>query len=105
MIGITERGDAALDSSWMNKSNYMDGVILITKNPGAFINSEYEKFINKNKNKFIIHCSITGFGKTFIEPNVSPYTISCMIFITGDIVALVLPSTVLLRVLSLSLTF
>ena len=35
LVGITERGDAALDTSWLKK--YQEGMkmILITKNPHA----------------------------------------------------------------------
>ena len=32
MIGITERGDAAIDYSWIRKLDSVDGAILITKN-------------------------------------------------------------------------
>jgi len=62
-IGITERGDAALDFSWKDYSGYK---ILITKDP--------KKLIDKSKavdfKKAIIHCTITGLGKTILEPNV-----------------------------------
>lgn len=34
-IGVTERGDAALDFSWVPKLNDVDGAILITKNVSA----------------------------------------------------------------------
>lgn len=63
-IGITERGDAGLDLSWIDKLNEgkVDGVIAITKDP--------EKLISlKIPNKVIIHCTITGLGKDW-EPNV-----------------------------------
>lgn len=30
-IGVTERGDAGLDLSWVQKMDKMDGAILITK--------------------------------------------------------------------------
>jgi DNA repair photolyase len=75
-IGITERGDAGLDFSWVDKlsSGYVDGAILITKN----IN---DKFINNvitlyNMNaKIILHCTVTGFGGTKFEPNVPNYKV------------------------------
>lgn len=31
-IGITERGDASIDYSWVDKVSNIDGAILITKN-------------------------------------------------------------------------
>jgi hypothetical protein len=62
-IGITERGDAGLDHSWINKQELVDGLILISKNPALIPLNE----INK---PFIIHCTITGYGGTRLEPNV-----------------------------------
>lgn len=62
-IGITERGDPALDRSWVEKLK--DANIIITKNPGA-IHSE----LLKHKNKIILHATVTGMGGTEMEPNV-----------------------------------
>jgi hypothetical protein len=65
-VGITERGDAALDLSW--KEAVLGGLptILITKDPLAL-----SRHIEKDMN-VIIHCTITGYGGTRLEPNVIP---------------------------------
>ena len=69
-IGITEAGDAALDMSWVNKIDKIDGAILITKNLTDKLISE----ILKHKDKIILHATCTGMGGTLIEPNVPVYT-------------------------------
>jgi len=81
MIGITEAGDPSICLEWVDKINTVDGIILITKSPGSFINSSLEDEIEKIKNRLIIHCTITGYGKTVLEPNVSPYNISVMMMV------------------------
>ena len=65
-IGITEAGDAGLDLSWENKLQNVNGAVLITKNvtPG-FIDA-----VIRNKDKLIVHATITGYGGTVVEPNV-----------------------------------
>ncbi len=60
-IGITERGDAGLDQSWRSKLDTVDGVILITKSP---------HLLGDVPDKAIVHCTITGFGGTRMEPGV-----------------------------------
>lgn len=73
-IGITERGDASFDYSWVNKllTNSVDGVILITKSiTDEFILQVlrcYEVFEN-----IVVHCTCTGLGGSPIEPNVPTY--------------------------------
>jgi len=69
-IGITERGDAALDLSWTNKISNIDGAILITK---AVSSVKFQNAVKEFKDKVIIHATITGFGGTPIEPNVPTY--------------------------------
>jgi DNA repair photolyase len=66
-IGITERGDAAVNwDIWYPKRHTVDGVILITKNPtGDFI----DKISNLDV-PWVLHCTITGWGNSEIEPNV-----------------------------------
>lgn len=68
-IGITERGDAARHfKKWWAKLGDVDGVIAITKDPELL----YRK-LRKTKAlpaKLIVHCTITGFGGTPLEPNV-----------------------------------
>lgn len=81
MIGITEAGDPSICHEWIDKVNTVKGVILITKNPGSFINSHLEDEIEKIKDKLIIHCSITGYGKSVVEPNVSPHIVSVMMMV------------------------
>lgn len=66
MIGITERGDAGLDFSWVNQIPAYDFAILITKN----LNDKFIKHVLEYKNKLIVHATITGMGGTIIEPNV-----------------------------------
>ena len=63
-VGITERGDPALDLSW--KEPVLKGLpsILITKDPLAL-----SKEITSDMN-IIVHCTITGYGGTKLEPNV-----------------------------------
>jgi DNA repair photolyase len=64
-IGITERGDAGLDFSWVNKiDNYLFN-ILITKN----LNDEFIGLV-KHRNNIIVHATITGYGGSKLEPNV-----------------------------------
>lgn len=66
-IGITERGDAALDwAEWYPKRHSVDGVILITKDPRLLA----ERLPKNPDFRFIIHCTITGYGRTFLEPHV-----------------------------------
>jgi len=63
-IGITERGDAAIHyDEAMEAHQKMDMSIFITKNPKFFLTHELPKNV-------ILHCTITGFGGTVIEPNV-----------------------------------
>ena len=63
-VGITERGDAGLDFSWVNK--LLDANIIITKN----LNDTIIEHLINNKDKIILHITCTGFGKSKIEPNV-----------------------------------
>jgi len=67
-IGITERGDAGLDLSWVNK--LYDANILITKNP----NDEFIEEVLKQQNKIILHITCTGYGESILEPNVPTWT-------------------------------
>ena len=72
-IGITERGDSALDLSWANKLATVDAAVIITKNASvpAFKNA----LINAHNNghKIILHATCTGMGHTIFEPNVPDY--------------------------------
>jgi hypothetical protein len=64
-IGITERGDAGLDQSW---KEFIGAKILITKAP---------QLLNEDDlGTAIIHCTITGFGGTKLEPGVNTPTVT-----------------------------
>ena len=78
LIGITERGDAALDTSWK-------GWVFEQKRPAILISKDSAKLFNeitKMSNAYgflpniIVHCTITGFGGTKIEPNVPTADVS-----------------------------
>lgn len=69
MFGITERGDAARDLSWTNEINKVSMAILITKNIDSTV---FQETAILYKHKVIVHATITGFGSTYLEPNVSP---------------------------------
>ena len=65
-IGITEAGDAGLDLSWEDKLDSVDGAILITKR----LSHEFFDAVLRHKDKVIVHATVTGYGKTVVEPNV-----------------------------------
>ena len=68
-IGITERGDAACHfKQWTAKLDSVDGVVAITKDPALLLRKL--KHYNTPLDKFVIHCTITGWGGTAIEPRV-----------------------------------
>lgn len=64
MIGITERGDAAIHHEWKSWVNAGEPAILITKDPGGLLE---HATVDMN---IIIHATITGFGGTKVEPGV-----------------------------------
>ena len=70
-IGITEQGDSSIDYSWVDKLNFVDGAIIITKNlTDKFIDT----FIEQSKShKLILHCTCTGWGHSTFEPNIPTY--------------------------------
>lgn len=65
-FGITERGDAGLDLSWVNRLNAVEAAIIISK----CANAKLEKALLDNKEKLIYHATCTGLGGTLLEPNV-----------------------------------
>ena len=73
-IGITERGDAGLDLSWVKpcREGQVDGSIVITKNLNRQVRKE---ILNLHNDGFpiIAHVTCTGFGGTVVEPNVPNY--------------------------------
>lgn len=72
MIGITERGDAALNYSWTSRLNTVSGAILITKNADEHFRNEV-LHLHQAKKPLIIHATCTGWGGTWLEPNVPEY--------------------------------
>ena len=68
-IGITERGDAGCDLSWYEKLDSVDGAIIITK---KLSDGVIERLLNVSK-PVILHCTCTGLGGTWLEPNVYDY--------------------------------
>lgn len=91
-IGITERGDAGLNFTWQHKLNGLDGVILITKRPSALT----QNGLSQIPIPFIIHCTITGWGGTPMEPNVNPLEIELPAY--KQLVELYGPERIILRV-------
>ena len=67
-VGITERGDAALDISWVSWVKDDKPAILITKDPEK-LHSILHGYNVEGKN-IIVHCGITGRGGTIVEPHV-----------------------------------
>lgn len=65
-IGITERGDASIDYSWVEKLKTVDGAILITKN----VTDKFIETVLPFQDKVILHATVTGYGRTKLEPNV-----------------------------------
>ena len=63
-IGITERGDAAYDTRWRKWLFDGNPAVLITKCPTKLID-HLADIPNPN---IIIHCNITGYGGSVIEP-------------------------------------
>ena len=72
-IGITERGDAGIDFSWVDKVPGMNLTILITKNINDTFRSHVLK-LHELGHRLIVHATCTGWGGTFMEPNVPEYT-------------------------------
>lgn len=67
-IGITERGDASIDFSWVKalKSDRCNGAVIITKN----LNPEMFSPLLEHKEKIVLHCTVTGYGGSVLEPNI-----------------------------------
>ena len=65
-IGITERGDAAIDLTWVKWVNKGKPAILISKN----LEKLYRILVDLENPNIIVHCNITGYGGSVYEPNV-----------------------------------
>lgn len=102
IIGITERGDAALDfaeyASGMLPSLSYDGIVLITKNPRLLYIRMKEKEEQNllDISKIVVHCTITGWGGSVLEPNVPTVTESFSAYL--DFVDWLGPNRTVLRV-------
>lgn len=66
VIGVTERGDPSLDSTWIEKMDDVDGAIIITKN----LTDKIIETVLKYKEKVIVHATCTGYGGTVVEPRI-----------------------------------
>lgn len=66
-IGITERGDAGIDFSWVDKLFNINIIISKQLRPD---NHDLIENLVKYKDKIIFHMTCTGYGGTKIEPNV-----------------------------------
>jgi len=72
-IGITEKGDASINTTWKPWVSEGKPAILITKSPSKLYQHLFANILNRKN--VIVHCTITGFGGTVLEPNVaSPST-------------------------------
>lgn len=69
-IGMTEQGDPVFDLRWKKFVKDGNPAILITKNPDKLYDLLKEMNCDLN---LIIHCTITGYGGTIVEPNVPDY--------------------------------
>lgn len=70
VIGVTERGDAALNLAWSTKLDTVDAAVIITKNAAA---SALQEKLLEHKSKCILHATVTGWGASIVEPNVPHY--------------------------------
>ena len=66
-IGITERGDAGLDLSWLKKTDACDGMVLITKNANDRFAGAVMELRAKNF-PCVVHATCTEWGGTRLEP-------------------------------------
>ena len=69
-IGITERGDAALEFSWLPWVRDGNPAILITKDPARLFRELLVRKEESAKFNVIIHATITGLGGSIFEPKV-----------------------------------
>ena len=89
-IGVTERGDAGLDFSWLRTHKNYSGVILITKHLSNLFIEEAAKV------NCIVHATITGHGNTIYEPSTPSFLISKIMF--EKLVNVLGPERVVLRI-------
>lgn len=70
-IGVTERGDAGIDFSWHGRLGQPQwaGAVLITKR----LSERFIELALTATKPVIVHCTCTGNGGTWAEPNVPDY--------------------------------
>lgn len=69
-IGVTERGDAGIFiEEWQRTIKKVDGAILITKD----VNDNFIDAVLSAEKPIIVHATTTGWGGTYMEPNVPDY--------------------------------
>jgi len=73
IIGITERGDASLDTRWKPWVRHGHPAILITKNPGKLARRLAGMDWPEN---IIVHSTITGYGGSALEPGVPAHLVA-----------------------------
>ena len=73
-IGITERADPTINLKWASWVEKGEPAILITKMPRLL----YPMLTGKEN--IIIHCTITGWGETSIEPNIDRTDLSLVYY-------------------------
>lgn len=89
-IGITERGDAGKNTTWVKKINSCAGAILITKSLSPLFIAE------TTIRNCIVHATITGLGGTAYEPNVMPWEKAATLF--KHLIGLIGQERVVLRI-------
>lgn len=77
-IGVTEHGDAGIDLTWLGKLKSVDGAIVITKR----VSPEFRDVVVANKDKLIVHATVTGYGGSILEPNV-PLTYESLVAVSA----------------------
>lgn len=72
-IGITERGDASRDFSWLDKLDRVGGVVLITKALTDKFCDTVLALEHEQPGHVIVHATCTGWGGSALEPRVPRY--------------------------------
>lgn len=70
MIGITERGDAALNLDWLAWTRSGSPAILISKDPQKLCEILAREVNEGHPTDVIVHATITGMGGSIMEPGV-----------------------------------
>ena len=65
-IGITDLGEPCFDTSWIDKTSSVDGLVLVSKGHSELFHNKLLEL----KDKAVWHCTVTGLGGTKIESGV-----------------------------------